>query len=314
MNTANFSIQKPDRFIWFILCYLVLCFYYFGVSMMIYFVDYPAISFVHENTQLVFEIFKDQLLLVYYIPAGLMVVSSFVFLFNSPKEFPRQIIWASVILGLISVVTTFFVYNNVIAQLPSTGFTLDLQKKTLRIGLYLQIIPAACQLLLALFLLNIYLKDSRPFGRWLFIIVFVLTFYTTGTGYAESFVNYKFWASVGKTDWLPLRFSGSTTRFMGIFLIPAFLPILLIIPLIWLRPKAISRSFTIIFWLAQLWIFIVTATYFVPKIQLPLNNSYSLQLIEDLNKYDFMLRGTAGLVLCFITAWMFVKAGNKDLK
>ncbi|CAN5885414.1 hypothetical protein BH11BAC4_BH11BAC4_23220 [soil metagenome] len=307
MITNNFSKQRSNSTLWFMLCYFILCFYYFGVTMMVYMVDYPAISFVHENIEPVFEIFKQQLLFVCYIPAVLMVFSSIAFLLNAPKEFPRWCISASVMSGLVSVATTFFVYSSVIAQLPSRGFTPELQKQILPISLYLQIIPAACQVLLVFFLINIYLKDTKPVGRWLFIVVFILTFYTAGTGYVEGLVNYKFWGSVGNADWLPLRFSGSSARFMGTFLIPAFLPFLLIIPLIWLRPKPVPRYFTFIFFAAQLWIFIVTAVYFVPKIQLPLNNAYSLKLIEDLNKYDFILRGTAGLVLSFITAWMFVK-------
>ena len=311
---SNTSMRPPGRSLWFMLSYFILCFYYAGVSMMIYFVDYPGLSFVHENIHPVFEIFKHQLLLVYYVPAVLMVVSSIAFLLNAPKEFPKRVISASVILGAVSVATTFFVYGSAINHLSSTGFTAELQKQILPIGLYLQIIPIVCQLVLAFFLLNIYLKDAKPVGRWLFIIVFALTFYSMGTGYVEGFINYQWWGSVGKADWLPVRFSGSTARFLGVFLIPAFFPFLLIIPLIWLKPKAIPRSFTIIFWLAQLWIFIVTSIYFVPKIQLPLNNGYSLKLIEDLDKYDFILRGTAGLVLSFITGCMFIKIGKQKAK
>lgn len=300
-------MQKSNNFLKIILCYLILSFYYFGVTMMIYFVDYPAISFVHENIQPVFNIFKQQLLFVYYVPAVLMVVSSIILLWKMPKEFPRWLISASVILELVSVATTFYVYNSVIAKLPATGFTPELQKQILPISLYLQIIPAACQAILGLVLLNICLKDTKPVGKLLFIIIFVLTFYTLGTGYVESLVNYKCWGFVGQTDWLTFRLINSKPIFLGIFLIPAFLPFLLIIPFIWLHPKAIPRSFTLIFFLAQLWIFITTSIYFVPKLQLPLNNGFSSKLIEDLNKYDFVLRGTAGLVLVFITAWMFIK-------
>ncbi len=117
---------------------------------------------------------------------------------------------------------------------------------------------------------------------------------------------------VSFADWLHYRFSG--VKFYQTFLIPAFLPFLLIIPLIWLCPKAIPKWFTVIFLLVQVSTFISTSTYFVPKIQLPLNNSFSLKLIEDLNQYDFMLRGTAGWVLNFITGWMFLKIGQQKIK
>jgi len=307
MNTNSFSMQHANRSLWSMLCYFILCFYYAGVTMMVYFIDYPALSFVHENIGQVFEIFKNKMWLVNYIPAVLMVASSIAFLLNAPKKFPRWSISASVILGMVSVATTFYTYSSAVSQLPATGFTPELQKQIFQIGFYLQIIPVACQLLLAFLLLNIYLKDRKPVGRWIFIIISGLTFYSTGTGYVESFVNYPFWGSVGAKDWLPLRFSGSEARFLGIFLIPAFLPSLLVIPLFWLRPKPIPVYFVIIFWLAQVWLFVVTAVYFVPKIQLPLNKGYSLKLIEDLNKYDFLLRGSVGLILFIITASMLVK-------
>ena len=69
-----------------------------------------------------------------------MVVSSIILLWKMPKEFPRWLISASVILELVSVATTFYVYNSVIAKLPATGFTPELQKQILPISLYLQII------------------------------------------------------------------------------------------------------------------------------------------------------------------------------
>ena len=147
-------------------------------------------------------------------------------------------------------------------------------------------------------------------GKWLFILIFALNFYTLGSNAIEAGVNYAYWGAIGDADWLHYWFSGG--KFFQVFLIPAFLPFLLIIPMIWLRPRAIPRRFTVLFLLAEVSIFISTSTYFVPKIQLPLNHSFSLKLIEDLNQYDFMLRGTAGWVLNFISGWMFLKIGQQQ--
>lgn len=117
-------------------------------------------------------------------------------------------------------------------------------------------------------LLNSYEQNTRLVGKWLFIIIFALNFYTNGTNYVETVVNYSYWGSIGNKDWLAYRFSNG--KFYATYLLPAYLPLLFIVPMFWLRPKAIPKSFILIFLMAEIRIFITTAIYFVPKIQLPL--------------------------------------------
>lgn len=52
--------------------------------------------------------------------------------------------------------------------------------------------------------------------------MFALLFYSSGTGGVD--------ADLSPADWLPFRHTGSKAVFLGIFLVPAFLPILLKIP------------------------------------------------------------------------------------
>jgi hypothetical protein len=146
------------------------------------------------------------------------------------------------------------------------------------------------------------------------MLVFASLFYSKGTGYIESFVNYPFWSFIGNADWLPYRHSSSTLRFFCTFLIPAFLPILFSIPLFWWRPKAFPRYFIALYWLANVWMFVITAIYFVPKVQLPLNDSYSTTAIDALRTYDFPLRGTVVLFMELLLAWMFIKIGKQKIK
>ncbi|MEO8772450.1 MAG: hypothetical protein ABI402_20290 [Ferruginibacter sp.] len=306
------STQYKSKSLWVTLVYFVLSFYYFGVIMMTYFVNYPALSNIHEHTKAVMDIFNNRMMIGCYIPSILLVGAAIGMYLFSPTIFPRRIILVSVILIIISVVTTIFFIVPIQLAFSATGLTEAVQHKLLPISLALQIMPAALNVLIVLFLLNMYVRDVKLIGKWLFIIVFALNFYTVGTNYVEAIVNYSYWGSIGSNDWLAFRFSGG--KFFQTFLIPAFLPFLLIVPLFWLRPKAIPKSFILVFWLAQLWIFITTSVYFVPKIQLPLNHAFSINLIEDLNRYDFILRGTAGLVLNFITGWMLLKIGLQNLK
>ncbi len=51
----------------------------------------------------------------------------------------------------------------------------------------------------------------------------------------------------------------------------------------------------------------VTAVYFVPEIQLKLADGYSWALIEDLNTYDFPLRGIPFLIYLSAACYMFIK-------
>ena len=100
--------------------------------------------------------------------------------------------------------------------------------------------------ILALFLLNIYLKDTKVFSKLLFILFFGLLFYSVGPGLVEG-ANYTFWGAVGEKDWLSFRHSGSPKRFFGLFLILPILPMFLSILLFWWRPKGFPKYLVVIF-------------------------------------------------------------------
>lgn len=276
---------------------------------MVHFVDYAALSKVQEHIKPVMDIFNSEMTKVYYLPAGLLLISTISLYWLSPKDFPRWTIFASIILAIISVGTTLFVIAPIHSNLPQTGLTETVQVNILSISTNFQIMPSALQVVLALFLLNIYLKDTKVFSRLLFILFFGLLFYSVGPGLVEG-ANYAFWGAVGEKDWLSFRQSGSPERFFGLFLIPSILPMFLSILLFWWRPKGFPKSFVIIFLLTQIGITIATATYFVPKLQLPLDKVFSASLISDLNKYNFIGRGIIFDLGLVIIALAFVKIGQ----
>ncbi|MDI1256786.1 MAG: hypothetical protein PSV16_11875 [Flavobacterium sp.] len=313
MKKSN-SVTIPKSSIWALLIYFVLSFYHFGNTMMIYFFDYATFSAIHENKTMVFQVFNDRMFFVNTIPSILMVVSSVYLYFKNPEIISRRIIGISALLGIISVATLIIFINPIHVSLISNGLTLEIEKQLLPISFYFELIPAIFQMLLVFYMLNIYTNNTKVFGRWLFILVFASLFYSKGTGGIESWVNYPFWSVIGNTDWLAYRNSSSPLRFFGTFLIPAFLPILLSIPLFWWRPKVFPRYFIVIYWLANIWIFVITAIYFVPKIQLPLNDAYSTLAIDNLRTYDFPLRGTVVWFMEILLAWMFLRIGNDRFK
>ena len=307
--TTDFSSEKSNKRIWATLIYFVLCLSYFGVIVMVHFVDYAALSKVQEHIKPVMDIFKSEMAKVYYLPAGLLLISTISLYWLSPKDFPRWTIFASIILAIISVGTTFFLIAPIHSNLAQTGLTETVQEHLLPISTNFQIIPAAMQVILALFLLNIYLKNTKVFSRILFILFFGLLFYSVGPGLVEG-ANYAFWGAIGEKDWLSFRHSGSSERFFGLFLIPSILPMFLSILLFWSRPKGFPKSFVIIFLLTQIGITIVTATYFVPKLQLPLDKAFSESLISDLNKYNFIGREIIFDLGLVTIAWAFIKIGQ----
>jgi hypothetical protein len=312
MENTNKTLLSQST-IWALLFFFILCFYHFGNTMMVYFFDYASFPAIHENKTAVFMVFNDRMFYVNTIPSLLMVVSAVYLYIKNPVIIHRSVIGIATLLGVFSVTTSLFFINPIHISLISNGFTPEIEKQLLPIAFNFVLIPTILQMILVFYMLNIYTNNTKIFGRWLYILVFASLFYSKGTGSIEGMVNYPFWSVIGNTDWLSYRHSGSPIRFFGTFLIPAFLPILLSIPLFWWRPKAFPRYFIALYWLANIWMFVITAIYFVPKVQLPLNDAYSTIAIDNLRTYDFPLRGTAALFMEILLAWMFIKIGNKKI-
>ena len=302
----NQESSKTQR--WMLVIYFVLSFYYFGVVMMTYFVSYPQLQKISKNIFDYMQLFNDKMLLFCYIPAALMIVSLALVINFCSKMFSRVLLWSSFGFALLSVLTTFIAIIPIHNQLPSSGLTAELISRLLMYAIYLQVIPAAIQVIIAILMLNKYLNDTGAFGRVLFIVVFFLTLYSWGTLYIESLVGYPMWRLIDPSDWLSTREAVGLNipAFIWIFLIPVYLPLLLLIPMYWKRPDGISKYSVLIVFISLLWVFVITAVYFVPDIQLKLTVGYSKALIEDLNKYDFPLRGIPDLIYMFAVCYMFL--------
>ncbi len=299
---------------WLFLAYLILCFHHFGAVLMLHFFNYPGFRMIHEHVGPVFETFNRRMLPFVYLPAGLLVAAALALWRQAPAGLPKR--WLAVSAGLsgVSVAATFGIAATVFAGLPATGFTAAIERQLLPWSLGLLVLPAAGAALLALGLMNHYLREARPVGRWLFISVFALLFYSFGSSDTEAQVDYAYWPFIGAADWLPYRHAGSLGIFLGIFLIPAFLPILLKIPLIWLRPPGLSKGLVLLSLAADVWVFYITATYFVPHIQVPLDKGYSLPLITEFLHNNFPMRGSVILAMYAVMGLLFIKVATARAK
>lgn len=303
----RFENTKTQK--WILLTYFVFCFYYFGTLMMTYFVSYPQLHKISRNIPNYMQLFSDKMIWFCYFPAVLMIISHLFLLLFCSGKFSRAMLWLSFGLALFSVLTTFSVIIPAQNEIPIVGLTTELSYKLLTFSLYFQIIPAAIQVTIALILFNKFLVETSIFRRILFIATFFLSFYAIGTLYIESLVGYPLWLLIDPSDWLATREAVGLNipSFIWVFLIPVYLPLLLLIPMWWKHPFGTSKYSVLIMFLSKLWVFVITAMYFVPDIQAKLTVEYSKLLIENLNKYDFPLRGIPDLFYIFTICYMFIE-------
>lgn len=303
----RFENTKTQK--WISLSYFVFCFYYFGTLMMTYFVSYPQLHKVSKNIPNYMQLFNDKMILFCYLPAVLMIISHLLLLLFYSKKLSRAMLLTSFGLALFSVSTTFLAIVPLQNELPTLGLTAELSAKLLMYSMYFQIIPAAIQVTIGLMLFNKFLIETSLFRRILFIASFFFSMYAIGALYIESLVGYPMWLLIDPSDWLATREAVGLNipAFIWVFLIPVYLPLLLLIPMLWKPPFGISKYSVIIMFLSKLWVFLITAIYFVPDIQAKLTVEYSKELIEDLNTFDFPLRGIPDLIYVLTLCYMFIQ-------
>jgi hypothetical protein len=190
------------------------------------------------------------------------------------------------------------------------GFDPKLYQRLMDISLNFQIIPSLLQILMGFWLLNRYLSDIKPLSRWVLILFFSLTCWTMNY---DALVSFSLYTPVGAKDWLAFRAAIVPTKFL-FMLVLAFTPMLLTIPMFWLRPKYISKWFVGIYGLTIFWIFFISFIYIATDLQGYLSNDYSRLKIEELINSDFQYRGLPAMILTLIAALMFVKIGQQKIK
>ena len=292
-----------------ITAYFLVIFYFFSTIVANYFFIYPSLPKIHEHYDEYLAVFNTSTRILMTYSSVALFFTSVLLLWFRPTSFPRSAIWMSIVLASISTIATLFFIMPLQLSLWISGYNEALFQKLMHISKYFQIIPSFLQILIGFWLLNRYLSHIKFMSRWIFILFFALTLFNTNY---DSTVAFQLYTTVGSADWTAFRNAILPPLFF-IFLILAFTPMLLTIPMFWLRPKSIPKYFVGIYGLTILWIFFISAIYIATKLQGFLEHNYSRLKIEELVNADLMYRGLPAMILTFITVYMFVKVGQDKI-
>ena len=312
---SDFSKPKPQAAKWAFIIFCFLAFYFFGFILASYTITYPRFDYVHDHWQEFMTIYNLKIWMFLKIPSILLIFSSISLWVYKINSFPK---WVLLVLFGLTVVTTsisFLIILPIFETMQTVGFNSETNSKLLFFSRWFQIIPTSLICLLILFLLNDYLKIVKVATRWIFILVLLLTFYLIGTNTVEALIEYRLWNTVSETDWLAYRKSGpSFGLFVSVYLLPGWLPILLIIPMIWLRPKGIPRFLPICFLLLEIWAAYITVIYFIPNLQIPLDKIYSKTMLQDLIRNDNLKRVWVMYALAALMILMYGRIKKDELQ
>lgn len=292
-----------------ITAYLLVVFYYFSNIIASYLLIYPSFGKIHEHYDEYLAVFNASTRIILIYSSVALLFTSVLLLWFRPNSFPRKAIWVSIFLAFISTITTLFFILPIQLSLWISGYNEVLFQHLMEISLYFQIIPCLLLIIIVYWFLNRYLSHITFFRRWLFIVFITLTFWTVNY---DALVCFSLYTTVGANDWLAFRDAIIPPVFFVLGIL-AFMPILLSIPMFWLRPKGIPKSFVGLYALMIVWIFIISFSYIATDLQGYLSHDYSRLKIEELINSDFMYRGLPSMVLTFITVCMFVKIGQDKI-
>jgi hypothetical protein len=134
------------------------------------------------------------------------------------------------------------------------------------------------------------MNAKSSFGNWNFIAFLIITFYTMGAGFVESFVNYPLWHIVGPSEVWTAYHIALGPKIIAVLAIPALLLQLITnVLLLFFRPVILPK------WTAWITlILLVVALVSTAVIQLPiqatLDSGYTRELVDYLINTDLYLR------------------------
>ncbi len=145
------------------------------------------------------------------------------------------------------------------------------------------------------------MKDSIFKTYGVFVITFVLTFYTLGAGVIDNYVIYPTFPVVGENEFVAFR-AVFAPRIVALLVVPLILRSVFSVLLLWLRPKAIRVWHVGLFLLCQTVAWISTAAVQIP-IQFELDKGKNPELIAKLID-SIWLRTTMSVACAAIMLWM----------
>jgi hypothetical protein len=145
------------------------------------------------------------------------------------------------------------------------------------------------------------MKDSIFKTYGVFIITFVLMFYTLGAGVIDNYVIYPTFATVGENEFVAFR-AVFSPRIVALLVVPLILRFVFSVLLLWLRPTAIRLWHVCLFLLCQAVVWISTIAVQIP-IQVELDKGKNPELIQKLIE-TIWLRTSMNIVCAAIMIWM----------
>ena len=145
------------------------------------------------------------------------------------------------------------------------------------------------------------MKDSIFKTYGVFIITFVLMFYTLGAGVVDNYVIYPTFAAVGENEFVAFS-QVFSPRIVALLVVPLILRSVFSVLLLWLRPAAIRPWHVWLFLFCQTITWVSTFAVQLP-IQIELDKGKNPELIEKLVD-TIWLRTTMNVACAAIMIWM----------
>ena len=156
------------------------------------------------------------------------------------------------------------------------------------------------------------MANQNKISSIVFSVYILLAFYVFGGGIVNSLVAYRTWRAVGATEFPEFHHIDSAL-IIPLFVVFFFLSFIPQILLFWFRPMVISKWLV---WLGLLFNFIAlvsTITIQIP-IQVELDKTFSLELIERLISTDMAYRRIPMLLLAVVNFTMLYKVVSNSNK
>jgi hypothetical protein len=139
---------------------------------------------------------------------------------------------------------------------------------------------------------------------WVFIAFTLLSFYSLGAGFLESFVNYPSWHIIGKSEvWVPYHKSLHATILPVLAIQALLLQLIANVLMFFYRPSGVPRS-AIWLCLITLLIIILSSAFIQIPMQVKLDDGYTTEMVDDLIFSDFWLRTLMGVLRCAIVVYL----------
>jgi hypothetical protein len=156
------------------------------------------------------------------------------------------------------------------------------------------------------------MANRSRWTTWTFIAFTVLSFYSMGAEFLESFVNYPSWHTIGTSEvWIPYHES-LHAKIIPVLAIPTLLLQLISnILLFFYRPAAVPRAAA---WacLATLLILVLSSVFIQIPMQVKLDSGYTRELVNNLILSDLWLRISMTVIRCAIITYLFYQVLSKS--